>query len=287
MKKTALITTMMIASMSLGAVYFINRSETVNTAAQSVSQLDTQIDTSSSRDLFDYTLSSLGEQEMDQIKTRIQNVSQREKELSLDETLFETFLQYKSDLGTLESVTFRTITLSDLEQPHLQILALQNQYFTDAQIELLFSEENRLRQLAIDKLAIAKQGLDPESQAQWLEEILSGQPDYILRAERNNQLIIGLNHSEQMEAQDKHLTRVELVGEEAAGRLSKLDEKREQFNSQLDSYLAQRNDILADNTLSDAAKQTQIAYLREQSFDTVQWRRVEALERIHDQNLSP
>ncbi|MCG9596864.1 lipase chaperone [Vibrio sp. Isolate25] len=287
MKKTALITTMMIASMSLGAVYFINRSETVNTAAQSVSQLDTQIDTSSSRDLFDYTLSSLGEQEMDQIKTRIQNVSQREKELSLDETLFETFLQYKSELGTLESVTFRTITLSDLEQLHLQILALQNQYFTDAQIELLFSEENRLRQLAIDKLAIAKQGLDPESQAQWLEEILSGQPDYILRAERNNQLIIVLNHSEQMEAQDKHLTRVELVGEEAAGRLSKLDEKREQFNSRLDSYLAQRNDILADNTLSDAAKQTQIAYLREQSFDTLQWRRVEALERIHDQNLSP
>ncbi|MCG9682649.1 lipase secretion chaperone [Vibrio sp. Isolate23] len=287
MKKTALITTMMIASMSLGAVYFINRSETVNTAAQPVSQLDTQIDTSSSRDLFDYTLSSLGEQEMDQIKTRIQNVSQREKELSLDETLFETFLQYKSELGTLESVTFRTITLSDLEQLHLQILALQNQYFTDPQIELLFSEENRLRQLAIDKLAIAKQGLDPESQAQWLEATLSGQPDYILRAERNNQLIIGLNHSEQMEAQDKHLTRVELVGEEAAGRLSKLDEKREQFNSQLDSYLAQRNDILADNTLSDAAKQTQIAYLREQSFDTVQWRRVEALERIHDQNLSP
>ncbi|USD33499.1 MULTISPECIES: lipase secretion chaperone [Vibrio] len=286
MKKTALITTMMIALMSLGAVYFINQgSEEITN--QSQSQRDTQIDTSSSRDLFDYALSSLGEQQLDQIKARIQSLPKDQQGLVVDEALFETYLQYKTELETLESITSQQITLTDLEQLHQQIMALQSQYFTDEQIQTLFGEENRLRQLAIDKLAIANQNLDAESQAQWLEETLAEQPDYIQQAERNNQLIIGLNHSEQMEAQDKHLTRVELVGEEAAGRLSKLDEKREQFNSQLDSYLAQRNEILADNTLSDAAKQTQIAYLREQSFDTVQWRRVEALERIHDQNLSP
>ena len=88
-----------------------------------------------------------------------------------------------------------------------------------------------------------------------------------------------------MDEQNKHLTRVELVGEEAAERLDKLDAKREQFNTQLDSYLQQRSVILSDNTLSDDDKQSQIAYLREQSFDSVQWRRIEALERIHDQNL--
>ena len=88
-----------------------------------------------------------------------------------------------------------------------------------------------------------------------------------------------------MDEQNKHLTRVELVGEEAAERLDKLDAKREQFNTQLDSYLQQRSAILSDNTLSDDDKQSQIAYLREQNFDSVQWRRIEALERIHDQNL--
>lgn len=164
-------------------------------------------------------------------------------------------------------------------------MALQSQYFTDEQIQTLFGEENRLRQLAIDKLAIANQNLDAESKAQWLEETLADQPDYIQQAERNNQLIIGLNQSAQMDEQNKHLTRVELVGEEAAERLDKLDAKREKFNTQLGSYLQQRSVILSNNTLSDDDKQSQIAYLREQSFDAVQWRRIEALERIHYQNL--
>ncbi|MCC2523652.1 lipase secretion chaperone [Vibrio coralliilyticus] len=285
MKKTALITTVMIASMSLGAVYFINQEGNEEIANQSQSQRDTQIDTSSSRDLFDYALSSLGEQELDQIKARIQSLPKDQQGLVVDEALFETYLQYKTELETLESITSQQITLTDLEQLHQQIMALQSQYFTDEQIQTLFGEENRLRQLAIDKLAIANQNLDAESQAQWLEETLADQPDYIQQAERNNQLIIGLNQSSQMDEQNKHLTRVELVGEEAAERLDKLDAKREQFNTQLDSYLQQRSVILSDNTLSDDDKQSQIAYLREQNFDSVQWRRIEALERIHDQNL--
>lgn len=285
MKKTALITTVMIASMSLGAVYFINQEGNEEIANQSQSQRDTQIDTSSSRDLFDYALSSLGEQELDQIKARIQSLPKDQQGLVVDEALFETYLQYKTELETLESITSQQITLTDLEQLHQQIMALQSQYFTDEQIQTLFGEENRLRQLAIDKLAIANQNLDAESQAQWLEETLADQPDYIQQAERNNQLIIVLNQSAQMDEQNKHLTRVELVGEEAAERLDKLDAKREQFNTQLDSYLQQRSAILSDNTLSDDDKQSQIAYLREQNFDSVQWRRIEALERIHDQNL--
>lgn len=220
-----------------------------------------------------------------QIKARIQSLPKDQQGLVVDEALFETYLQYKTELETLESITSQQITLTDLEQLHQQIMALQSQYFTDEQIQTLFGEENRLRQLAIDKLAIASQNLDAESQAQWLEETLADQPDYIQQAERNNQLIIGLNQSSQMDEQNKHLTRVELVGEEAAERLDKLDAKREQFNTQLDSYLQQRSVILSDNTLSDDDKQSQIAYLREQSFDSVQWRRIEALERIHDQNL--
>lgn len=204
--------------MSLGAVYFINQEGNEEIANQSQSQRDTQIDTSSSRDLFDYALSSLGEQELDQIKARIQSLPNQQG-LVVDEALFETYLQYKTELETLESITSQQITLTDLEQLHQQIMALQSQYFTDEQIQTLFGEENRLRQLAIDKLAIANQNLDAESQAQWLEETLADQPDYIQQAERNNQLIIGLNQSAQMDEQNKHLTRVELVGEEAAESL--------------------------------------------------------------------
>ncbi|OXE19195.1 lipase chaperone, partial [Vibrio parahaemolyticus] len=51
---------------------------------------------------------------------------------------------------------------------------------------------------------------------------------------------------------------------------------------ELTNYLEKRADILNDEFLDSEQKQLEIANLRKQSFETTQWRRIEALERIHD-----
>ncbi|GLT19360.1 lipase chaperone [Vibrio zhanjiangensis] len=282
--KVATLNSLGILSILAGVAYFqsdfqVQPPQTV----QSPSQADTQVDTSSARDLLDYTLTSIGEQDLTQIRERLFSASHHEKDLTIDEDLFETFILYKTALAELEPNGFQTLNLLALEQINQQILDLQNQYFTPQQITLLFDEENRLRQLAIDKMDINTRDLDPDSKAQLLQETLASQPDYIQRAERDNLLMAQLNQSLKQDQQNKYLTRVNLVGEEGAHRLEQLDQQREIFNQSLENYLQKRQDILSSPSLSDDLKHDQIAELRQQSFDTKQWRRVEALERIYDQ----
>ncbi len=173
--------------------------------------------------------------------------------------------------------------LNELKQLNDAILAMQSTFFTDEQIAQLFDEENRLRQLAIDKLAIRETELDADSQQQMLEENLASQPKYIQKSERNNALVIELNQTSEMSAQEKYLARVDLVGEEGAERLQALDEQRASFNASLNDYLEKRAEIINNDFLGEEEKKTaEIAGLREQSFEQNQWRRIEALERIHD-----
>nr|WP_252724411.1 lipase secretion chaperone [Vibrio hepatarius] len=224
----------------------------------------------------------MGERNLDQIRENLFSASDHKEELSIDETLFEAFVLYKTALADLEPSSLKTLDLSALEQINQQILTLQHQHFTVQQIALLFDEENRLRQLAIDKLSINRSDLDEESKAQLRQEKIASQPAYIQRAERNNLLMGQLSQSLEQSNQNRYLTRVNLVGEEGARRLEEIDQQREVFNQNMEHYLQKRQDILSTPSLSDDLKHTQITDLRQQSFDAKQWKRIEALERIYD-----
>ncbi|HAS6485860.1 TPA: lipase chaperone, partial [Vibrio parahaemolyticus] len=196
--------------------------------------------------------------------------------------LFQTYLAYKRALSKLEPLEDTTLSLNQLQRLNEAILNLQLEYFNDQHISQLFDEENRLRQLAIEKLAIKTYEQDSDSQQLLLNQALSEQPEYIKQSERNNALTRQLDQTALLSSQDKYLTRVELVGEEGAQRLQTLDKQRAMFETELTNYLEKRADILDDEFLGREEKQLEIANLRKQSFETTQWRRIEALERIHD-----
>ncbi len=280
MKKAALVIVSVVSLISVGAVYLYQPQ-----SAQPIkthSQQDTTVDLSSQKDFFEYSLSSLGEQSLEEIKANVKTSESKLDALGISAELFETYLSYKEALSKLEPFEGNSLSLMELEQLNNAILSMQSEFFTDEQIAQLFDEENRLRQLAIDKLAIQETELDADSQQQMLEENLASQPEYIQQSERNNALVIELNQTSEMSAQEKYLARVDLVGEEGAERLQALDEQRASFNALLNDYLEKRAEIINNDFLGEEEKKTEIARLREQSFEQNQWRRVEALERIHD-----
>ncbi|MFZ3507940.1 lipase secretion chaperone [Vibrio harveyi] len=281
MKKVALITLFIVSLIGVGAAY-LSPSSPPSQLIKSQSQQDTSIDLSSQKDFFEYTLSGLGEQSLEEIKANVKTGESQLDSLGISAELFETYLAYKEALSKLEPFEGNSLSLNELKQLNNAILAMQSTFFTDEQIAQLFDAENRLRQLAIDKLAIRETELDADSQQQMLEENLASQPKYIQQSERNNALVIELNQTSEMSAQEKYLARVDLVGEEGAERLQALDEQRASFTTSLDDYLEKRAEILDNNFLGEEEKKTEIAGLREQSFEQNQWRRVEALERIHD-----
>lgn len=280
MTKVALITLSVVSLLSVGAAYLYQPQSSHLIKAKS--QQDTTVDLSSQKDFFEYSLSSLGEKDLEAIKATVNAGESQKNALGISSELFRTYLAYKEALSKLEPFEGGSLSLQELKRLDDAIRAMQRTFFTDEQIAQLFDEENRLRQLAIDKLAIQAAKLDANTHQQMLEETLAAQPEYIQQSERNNALVLQLNQASGMDAQEKYLTRVDLVGEEGAQRLQALDNKRAAFNTSLDDYLKKRAEILNNDFLGEEEKKLEIAGLREQSFEEKQWRRIEALERIHD-----
>ncbi|EMN7355828.1 lipase secretion chaperone [Vibrio parahaemolyticus] len=280
MKKVALIAVPILSLLGVGAASLYVSDSPQSKMAQS--QHDTTIDLSSQKDFFEYSLSGLGEHSLEEIQENIEESISQQNSLGIDVELFQTYLAYKRALSKLEPLEDTTLSLNQLQRLNEAILNLQLEYFNDQQISQLFDEENRLRQLAIEKLVIKTYEQDSDSQQLLLNQALSEQPEYIQQSERNNALTRQLDQTALLISQDKYLARVELVGEEGAQRLQKLDEQRATFEIELKNYLEKRADILDDEFLGREQKQLEIANLRKQSFETTQWRRIEALERIHD-----
>ncbi|HCG5572154.1 TPA: lipase secretion chaperone [Vibrio parahaemolyticus] len=280
MKKVALIAVPILLLLGVGAASLYVSDSPQPKMAQS--QHDTTIDLSSQKDFFEYSLSGLGEHSLEEIQENVEESISQQNSLGIDVELFQTYLAYKRALSKLEPLEDTTLSLNQLQRLNEAILNLQLEYFNDQQISQLFDEENRLRQLAIEKLVIKTYEQDSDSQQLLLNQALSEQPEYIQQSERNNALTSQLDQTALLSSQDKYLARVELVGEEGAQRLQKLDEQRATFEIELTNYLEKRADILDDEFLGREQKQLEIANLRKQSFETTQWRRIEALERIHD-----
>ncbi|EHK0750045.1 lipase secretion chaperone [Vibrio parahaemolyticus] len=280
MKKVALIAVPILSLLGVGAASLYVSDSPQSKKAQS--QHDTTIDLSSQKDFFEFSLSSLGEHSLEEIQENIEESISQQNSLGIDVELFQTYLAYKRALSKLEPLEDTTLSLSQLQRLNEAILNLQLEYFNDQQISQLFDEENRLRQLAIEKLVIKTYEQDSDYQQLLLNQALSEQPEYIQQSERNNALTRQLDQTALLSSQDKYLARVELVGEEGAQRLQKLDEQRATFEIELTNYLEKRADILEDEFLGREQKQLEIANLRKQSFERTQWRRIEALERIHD-----
>ncbi|HHF2938254.1 TPA: lipase secretion chaperone [Vibrio diabolicus] len=283
MKKVALTTFILLSIFGVGALSLLQSDKQQETTSNhSQSQQDIAADVSSPKDFFEYSLSRLGEEDLDTIKAEVNDDTLAKQTLNIDAKLFQTYLSYKQALSALEPFEHNQLTLEQLTMLNEAILNLQLQYFSEVQIAQLFDEENRLRQLALEKLTIKKQASDIESQTHLLNQALSEQPDYIRESERNNALAEQLEQASQLDSQDKYIARVALVGDAGAQRLQKLDEQRASFETQLATYLQQRQDILNRDSLGQDEKQAEIIALRKQSFDAAQWRRIEALERIHD-----
>jgi len=283
MKKVTLTTFILLSIFGVGALSLLQSDKQQEiTSSHSQSQQDIAADVSSPKDFFEYSLSRLGEEDLDTLKAEVNDDTLAKQTLNIDAKLFQTYLSYKQALSALEPFEHNQLTIEQLTMLNEAILNLQLQYFSEVQIAQLFDEENRLRQLALEKLTIKKQASDIESQTHLLNQALSEQPDYIRESERNNALAEQLEQASQLDSQDKYIARVALVGDAGAQRLQKLDEQRASFETQLATYLKQRQEILNRDFLGQDEKEAEIIALRKQSFDAAQWRRIEALERIHD-----
>ncbi|WP_061016360.1 lipase secretion chaperone [Vibrio splendidus] len=290
MKKTALLSITTIALMSTAAVFLYLKKEdtsSYNNNEQSASSLkvstqqDTEIDSASAKDMMEYFVSGNTELTLEEIRDNVAQHYEQSQAVVVDEALFAKYLEYKSALTALD-VQFDNTSISaeDLRALNQALLDLQSQFFSESEVSILFTHDNRMREIALEKLLLKQEGLEDEEYQQRLESYLSEQPDYVQSSHQNQVLLQQLSSSERLDEQGKYLKRSELVGEEATQRLEALDKQRADFEGSLEVYFTERNDILSDSVLSTTEKQETIARLRSMYFQPEQLRRVEAIERI-------
>ncbi|MCG9626762.1 lipase chaperone [Vibrio mediterranei] len=275
-KTTAVMALLVVIAAGLFSVFDADDHDSLKVS----SQLDTQIDNASERDTFEYFISGLVDNDTDTIEQRFEHYSQqRDGSEQLEPELFEKYMRYKAALAALKRNGDEATNFQDL---HQQILLMQSEFFTADEQDRLFGEENLLRELALTKKAIKESAQTPEEyQQRWENELNQLSPE-LQNSFRNATVLTALNDTNAMDTQSQYIAREALVGSEAAERLMTLDQKRADFDQQFDSYLVARADILNNASFNDAEKAQAINDLREPLFDKNQWRRIEALERIHD-----
>ncbi|WP_261883416.1 lipase secretion chaperone [Vibrio pelagius] len=286
MKKATLLLMSMIAVGSLSAVFYQSQSRAQAVSAKhlkSESQSDTEIDQSSAKDTMDYFMAAMVDIDLNQVKENVSDFNDIVPNSVIDDRLFEKYLEYKSALEQIDfSNNYSNLSIEELTELHELLLDQQAYHFTAGEQELLFAHENRMRELAIEKLKLRQEYTDPiEFEMQWLE-VLSLQPEYVQQTQKNTLTLTLLSHENSLDNQQKYLNRVEIVGENAAQRLSALDAERAQFDSDFQRFIAQRETILDNPNLSADQQAQEVALLRNELFTEQHIKRVEALERIHD-----
>lgn len=290
MKKTAILSITTIALMSTAAVFLYlnnkdtnshNGNEQTASSFKVASQQDTEIDNASAKDMMEYFVSGNTELTLEDIRDNVAKHHEQSQGAVVDEVLFAKYLEYKSALTSLD-VQFDTTSISaeDLRALNQALLELQAQFFSESEVSILFTHDNRMREIALEKLLLKQEGLEDEEYQQRLESYLSEQPDYVHSSHQNQVLLQQLSSSEGLDEQGKYLKRSELVGEEATQRLEDLDKQRAVFEDALEVYFSERSDVLNDSALSKIEQQETIAKLRTEYFLPKQLRRVEAIERI-------
>ena len=268
---------MLLSVVSLVVAGAWNWTETRDSSELSIqasSQQDTQVDDGSLRDTFDYFLSDASQTDVKIIEQRFEHYSDNFN--GMDPVLFKKFIQYKAALAELGAT-------DDFNALHQQILALQAHFFTVEEQQRLFAEENQMRELALRQKELKQIAQNPEEYLQmWQQELAQLSPE-LQKSYHNANLLTALNETNSMDAQSQLLVRESLVGTEASQRLAALDEKRAEFEQNVQSYMVARAEIIENESLSAYDQQQAIAALREPLFDRRQMRRIEALERIHDQ----
>lgn len=245
------------------------------------------------RSCFDYFFSSLGE------KTETELIADIRQYLSatLPDTassyasyLLDQYVAYTHALKNIKPTgNFKTGDIDGYQKVIEQMYKVQQQFFNAAEINALFGNERNLNQFNIDQMRIhANKTLSAQQKAAELAKLIDQLPTTLADGVRVSMQFAELQQLTQEvrekggSAQELRNMRESLLGPEAADRLEKVDQEEAGWQTQVNGYLAERDQILKSDA-SDASKQQSINQLRNQSFGTKEdLLRAQSYEMMHD-----
>lgn len=239
--------------------------------------------------IFDFFLSTINEEELDIIKSRIDeylNHYLKEPALSESKNIFAQYIGMKVALFELEkelgSEKLNLETDQLAKGSYLELLnyrlnrrnTLRAEYLDPEVNAIFYHEEEVYDEFTLTRLQLnSDPELTPDERSQKVNELQKMLPEDVQKSMRNTQIIDELKIktnkllAEGGDQQQVNELRKQMFGEEAAQRFDVLDQARAQWANRMEEYLKQREVLLNTEGLPRDEIQLQVNTLRETHFD--------------------
>ncbi|ENW79727.1 lipase chaperone [Acinetobacter sp. ANC 3929] len=245
------------------------------------------------RSCFDYFFSSLGEKTETELVADIRQYLTATLPDSASRYAIYLLDQYVAYTHALKNIkpsgNFKTGDIDGFQKVIDQMYKVQQQFFNAAEINAFFGNERNLNQFNIDQMRIhANKSLTAQQKAAELAKLIDQLPSTLADGVRVSMQFAELQQLTQEvrekggSSQELRNMRESLLGPEAADRLEKVDQEEAGWQTQVNGYLAARDQILKSDA-SIESKQQSINQLRNQSFGSKEdLLRAQSYEMIHD-----
>ena len=257
--------------------------------------------------VFDFFLSTIEEEDLDIILSRIQeylDYSLDEPALSQAKEIMTQYISLKKALFDFEverAESLKAIMEQGGDTKGASYLSLLKEQL-DAQRDLrslhlspethdaFYADEEAYDSYSLARMEVnANKSLTDEEKQARFAEIDAQAPVEIVEARKEAQVTDILKAKTQVlkesgaNQQEIKALRTEMLGPEAAERFEVLDQERANWNQRIERYLKARQAILSNDGLSEGDKSQQINTLRQNDFDSREQIRLGVYERRSDE----
>jgi lipase chaperone LimK len=237
------------------------------------------------RRIFDYFLSTVGEESLEQSLNRLRayiDNQLQEPARSQAHTLLKQYLQYKNELIALELEQPQRSDLNALMQRESAVIALRERIFSSDVITAFFGSEQRYNEFTLQRLSILHdQTLNDETKVQRIQQLRDALPeelqeDVLSRLQTELREKTAALQANGGSPEDLRKIRQQTVGVEATARLEKLDDTRAQWQKRLIDFQSERQKINDNTGLSQTEKEQAISRLQKDNFTESERLRIDA-----------
>ena len=253
------------------------------------------------KDVFDYFLSAISEEDLDTILLRVDEYLShylQEPALSESKAVLAQYIEFKYSLMTLEQEMGKDLSQMSQQDKvdggYLDFLRKQmdqrniqrEQYLDPAVYEAFYAEEQRYDEYTYSRLLVnSNKSLSASERLEKIAEYQSTLPEDVRQSIKQTQITDELKLrtekvlAEGGDQQQVRELRREMLGDEAVQRFDELDQQRAQWQSRINEYLTQRANILSNQGLATDELSMQVDALRASLFDELEQLRVRSIER--------
>jgi lipase chaperone LimK len=245
------------------------------------------------KNVFDYFLMTLGEENLDEILIRINAHLAKELQepaLSQAQSILAQYLDYKNNMVTLnESYSDEAGFLGgefEMLQRQLDMQTrLRRETMEPDVVEAFFKFDEIYDQWSLERLKVgADDSLSFDERRQRLNQMEQDLPEemrVLQEGKYQPQVFRQLQNTQTFSSEEeKYSFYQQEFGDDAAQRLKLLDSRRQQWQARLDDFFEQKGVILSVEGLDQADKESAIRELIDASFSDNEQRRLAALEHI-------